>query len=60
MASTPGDGGFSNPVIYETDEEMNAAYAAQVEQDAMFRAMSPVERHYYINMINNAEPGELE
>ncbi len=60
MSSAPGDGGFSNPTVLANEDEMNAHYAAQVEEDQMLLAMSPAERHFYLNMLNNANPEDIE
>lgn len=51
----PGDGGFSNPVVFNTEAEA-AAYAAKVaELDAALAAMTPQERAEWF-AVNGSTP----
>ncbi len=59
-SNAPGDGGFSDPVVYKTDEEMHAAYAKIVERDRLLANMTPAERTEYLALTNSAAPEDLE
>jgi hypothetical protein len=58
--SAPGDGGFSNPTIYDTLEEATMSAARTAEIDAAYDNMTWAERHEWLEHIKGQRPEDLE
>ncbi len=56
----PGDGGLSNPVVYDDIEQASAAATAQAETDAAIERMTPQDRAAWLTNLSASDPKDVE
>lgn len=55
-----GDGGLSDPTMFDTIEQAQAAARAQAELDAALAAMTPYERAAWLANLAGSDPHDVE